>query len=86
MNPTTCKSSQPLNFGKSSQETFKTCTFLVNVLSHMYDQWVKAGSPLNFNWQPENVCPITSNFKITDYSFGQLIWSTFTLEIQKKVT
>ncbi len=58
----------------------------MNVLSHMYDQWVKAGSPLNFNWQPENACPITNDFKVEDYNFGQLIWSTFTLEFKKTVT
>jgi hypothetical protein len=86
MTLTTCQSSQPLNFGDSSQQTFKVCTFLVNVLSHMYDQWVKAGSPLNFDWRPENACPITKDFKVEDYNFGQLIWSTFTLESQKTVT
>ncbi len=82
---TTCTSSQPLNFGDSSQQTFKVCTFLVNVLSHMYDQWIQAGSPPppNFNWKPANACPITNDFKVEDYSFGQLIWSTFTLELKK---
>lgn len=86
MTVTNCTSSQPLNFGDSSQQTFKVCTFLVNVLSHMYDQWVKAGSPLNLDWRPENACPITNDFKVEDYNFGQLIWSTFTLEIKKTVT
>ncbi|TLG75065.1 lipase family protein [Methylocystis sp. B8] len=82
---TTCTSSQPLNFGASSQQTFKVCTFLVNVLSHMYDQWIQAGSPPppSFNWKPANACPITNDFKVDDYSFGQLIWSTFTLELIK---
>lgn len=86
MTLTTCRTSQPLSFGDSSQQTFKVCTFLVNVLSHMYDQWVKAGSPLNFDWRPENACPITNDFKVEDYNFGQLIWSTFTPEFKKPVT
>lgn len=76
----TCTNSSPLNFGDSSQKTFKVCTFLVNVLSHMYTQWTNAGSPLPplFNWKPENVCPVTSDFNVADYEFGELIWSTFT--------
>jgi len=47
----------------------------------MYDQWVKAGKPKpdQFKWQPVNACPVTSDFKVTDYAFfGKLIWSTFT--------
>ncbi len=78
---TTCTNPQPLDFGTSNPRTFKVCTFLVNVLSHMYDQWVKAGKPKpdQFKWQPVNACPVTSDFKVTDYAFfGKLIWSTFT--------
>lgn len=58
----------------------------MNVLSQMYDQWLNAGSPRDFDWQPVNACPITKDFKVEDYNFGQLIWSTFTLEIKKTVT
>jgi len=49
----------------------------VNTLSHMYEQWVSAGSPLDFQWQPENVCPLNSNFKVDEFGFGNLIWSRF---------
>lgn len=58
---TTCKNQQPLNFGNSDQATFKVCTFLVNVVSNMYEQWEAAGSPEfgYFNWQPVNACPVT---------------------------
>ncbi|WP_198008789.1 lipase family protein [Methylocystis rosea] len=86
MTPTTCSTSQPLSFGDSSQQTFKVCTFLVNMLSNMYEQWLNAGSPRDFDWQPANACPITKDFKVEDYAFGQLIWSTFTLEFKKTVT
>ena len=63
--------SQPLTFGESSQQTFKVCTFLVNVLSNMYEQdGLNAGSPRDFDWQPANACPITRDFKVEDYAFG----------------
>lgn len=75
---TTCTTNEPLNFGASDRSTFKVCTFLVNVLSNMYEQWVNAGSPAKFNWQPANACRVTNDFKVKDYDFGQLIWSTFT--------
>lgn len=75
---TTCTTNEPLDFGASDPSTFKVCTFLVNVLSNMYDQWVTAGSPAKFDWQPVNACPVTNDFKVKDYDFGQLIWSTFT--------
>jgi hypothetical protein len=52
----------------------------------MYEQWINAGSPRDFDWQPANACPITNDFKVDDYAFGQLIWSTFTLEFKKTVT
>ena len=75
---TTCTTNEPLDFGASDRSTFKVCTFLVNVLSNMYEQWVNAGSPAKFNWQPVNACRVTNDFKVKDYDFGQLIWSTFT--------
>ena len=80
---TTCTNPQPLDFGASDPSTFKVCTFLVNVLSYMYEQWnnVKPKPhipPAPFNWQPVNACPVTNNFKVTDYDFRPLIWSTFT--------
>ena len=58
----------------------------MNVLSNMYEQWLNAGSPRDFDWQPANACPITKDFKVEDYAFGQLIWSTFTLEFKKTAT
>lgn len=79
---TICTNPKPLDFGDSDPATFKVCTFLVNVLSHMYDQWKTAKPPFpgpgQFKWQPANHCPVTNNFKVTDYDFGDLIWSTFT--------
>jgi hypothetical protein len=50
----------------------------------MYEQWVKAGSPLKFTWQPVNACPVTSDFNVSDYDFGELIWSTFVHQGFKK--
>ena len=80
---TICKNPSPLVFGKSDQRTFQTCNFLVNVLGHMYEQWVLALKPKDFPWgtglkhQPTDVCPITvPNFKVSDFNFGTLIWST----------
>lgn len=82
---TTCKNQQPLNFANSDPATFKVCTFLVNVVSNMYDQWKDAGFPDfgQFNWQPVNACPVTADFKVTDYHFGDPIWSTFTYSDKK---
>ena len=80
---TICKNASPLIFGNSDPSTFQTCNFLVNVLSNMYEQWAAAAKPKNFHWgkglkyQPTDVCPITmSNFKVSDFNFGTLIWST----------
>ena len=77
---TTCSNCEALDFRDSDPATFKICSFLVNVLSHMYEQWVKSGSPLDFDWQPVNACEITNDFKVSDYEFITLIWSTFTYE------
>ena len=78
---TKCSTNQPLDFGASDPSTFRVCTFLVNVLSHMYEQWMDAHSPIpptgKFDWQPANACPVTTDFKVSDYDFGSLIWSTF---------
>jgi hypothetical protein len=76
---TPCTTNKPLDFGASDPSTFKVCTFLVNVLSYMYDQWKNAGFPKRdeFHWQPVNACPVTTDFKVTDYTFGPLIWSKF---------
>jgi triacylglycerol lipase len=79
---TTCTNPKPLEFGISNPLIFRVCTFLVNVLSNMYDQWKSANPPFpppdQFKWRPVNACPVTNDFKVTDYDFGQLIWSTFT--------
>ncbi|HEY6334106.1 MAG TPA: hypothetical protein VI756_32625 [Blastocatellia bacterium] len=86
---TKCITTKPLDFGDSDSATFKVCTFLGNVLSHMYDQWVQAGSlvpPLLFHWQPVSACPVTTDFKVTDYDFGLLIWSKFEYGLKKNAT
>ena len=86
---TKCITTKPLDFDGSDPATFKVCTFLVNVLSHMYDQWVLAGSPIPptpFSWQPANACPVTTDFKVADYDFGPLIWSTFNYGKKRGVT
>lgn len=77
-----CKDPQALEFGMANPEIFKICTFLVNVLSHMYDQWNTEGCPPEhtFIWVPKNICSTTADFKVSDYEFGELIWSTFTLK------
>jgi hypothetical protein len=77
---TTCTNAEPLVFDGSDPATFKVCTFLVNALSHMYSQWVTAGSPspADFKWTPVNACPMTQDFSVDNFSFSQLIWSTFT--------
>ena len=77
---TTCAANKPLVFGPDPA-TFKVCSFLVNVLSNMYDQWVTSGKPLPelFKWQPVYSCLVPSVFKVTDFSFfGSLIWSKYT--------
>jgi hypothetical protein len=85
---TICKDPKPLKCGDSDQSTFQTCNFLVNVLGKMYAQWVKAGSPTQseFSWgtgqsiEPADVCSITkAEFNVNEFSFGSLIWSTFTI-------
>lgn len=76
---------QTLQFVGADPETFKTCSFLVNVLSQMYEQYAqwKKLHPLKppelFPWEPANVCPVTKDFKLSDFKFGNLIWSKFTL-------
>ena len=77
---TICANPQPLDFAGSDQTTFKVCSFLVNVLSNMYDQWATAGYPGRdqFNWQPVYSCLVPSDYTVPDYDFGPLIWSTFT--------
>lgn len=67
-----------LDFGTADPETFKVCSFLVNVMSHMYAQWESAGFPLSFDWSPAYVCKVSSDFKVEEFVFGSLIWSTFT--------
>lgn len=64
--------------------SFKTCSFLVNLLSQMYEQyqsWIKEHplNPRGFIWNKSNVCPVTSDFRIEDWTFGALIWSKFKL-------
>lgn len=74
---TTSTNPNPLGLGSG----FRVCSFLVNVLSYMYQQWKDAGSPTDpskFNWKPTNVCPLTTDFDTGDYDFGQLIWSKYT--------
>ncbi len=80
---TTCTKSRALDFGPSDPATFKVCSFLVNVLSQMYEQWENAKFPqpswgVPFNWQPANCpCQVTKNFVVGDYQFWPLIWSSF---------
>jgi len=80
---------QALQFGDADPETFKTCSFLVNVLSYMYEQYEqwKKRHPLqpseSFPWTPEDVCPVTQSFNLSDFRFGNLIWSKFTLTNQE---
>ncbi|MDF9787151.1 hypothetical protein [Polynucleobacter sphagniphilus] len=66
-------------------ESFRKCSFLVNLLSEMYEQyqiWIKE-HPFDhrgFTWENKiNSCLITSNFPIDEWSFGDLIWSKFKL-------
>ena len=79
---TSCTNPKPVDFGLADIGTFKVCAFLVNVLSHMFDQWTGVGSPApgKFNWVPVNACTITSNFNVADYDFGELIWSEFSYQ------
>jgi hypothetical protein len=93
---TPCTNPTNLEFGDSDPSVFKVCTCLVNVVSQMYDQWVNAGKPIPpktpFNWKPANACKVTSDpplgpysadLKVSDYDFGELIWSTFTWVVPK---
>src|SRR5262245_44396334 len=79
--PTPCRTSRPLIFGADPM-TFKVCAFLVNVLSHMYDEWknIKPFPPVPpkpFPWRPINACPITDKFNVANYYFGPLVWSSY---------
>lgn len=77
-----CKNAQALEFGMADPEIFRVCAFLVNVLSHMYDQWNAEGCPPEhtFIWVPKNKCSVINDFNVADYEFGEVIWSTFTLK------
>lgn len=75
---TTPTNPKSLDVGASG---FRVCSFLVNVLSYMYQQWKDAGSPTDpsqFDWKPTNGCALTTDFDTRDYDFGQLIWSKYT--------
>ncbi len=50
---------QALDFGASDPETFQVCSFLVNVLSEMYDQWKEREKkpPGEFDWKKTRPLP-----------------------------
>jgi len=76
---TTCTSNKALVFGPDPA-TFKICSFLVNVLSNMYDQWVTSGrpGPDQFTWTPNYSCLVPVDFQVTDFDYWpQLIWSKY---------
>jgi len=66
----------------------ETCSFLVNVASDMCKQWMNQGSPSpsGFSFTPADPCPYTSGFPLSDYTFGAIIWSTFTDTFGKSYT
>lgn len=54
---------------------FKICNFLVNVVSQMYEQRQK--TPLGFKWIPTSTCLYDHGYQVSDFTFGELIWSEF---------
>lgn len=61
----------------------KTCSFIVNVVCDMCEQWKAEGkpSPDKFSWRPSDSCPITNAvFPIDQWKFQGPLWSTFTPE------
>ncbi len=63
------------DLSSSDMAKFKACNFLVNVLSQMYEQWQEA--PLGFKWIPTSTCLYDHGYQVSDFSFGELIWSEF---------
>lgn len=61
---------------------FKTCNFLVNVLSEMYEEytrWMK--NPFknpDFKWIPATTCLFNHGHRVEEFYFGKLIWSAYT--------
>lgn len=59
----------------------QTCSFLVNVAVDMATQWKAQGQPppSGFSWTPTDRCAYTSGFSISSFTFGDIIWSTFSV-------
>lgn len=82
---TTCTSNQSLIFGPDPL-TFRVCSFLVNVLSNMYDQWKTAGKPGpdQFDWTPVDSCLVPTELKVGDFKFFPLIWSKYKWALEER--